>query len=272
MALSITHATTADGSFSAQGEAAWSQAHAITGGSTEQIVYGSTSGSLAQSIDLTFKSTRKEVVLGSSLAFGLGTGAFPTVDGPGLYYPNNADTGGQLWMSAQNVSSSSTAFGSGGTVDIRAGSVSSTAVGGVGGTVTILAGNAAGPIAAGGSINLKAGNVSGTGAAGAGGNVEVAAGDSADAPGATVTVRAKSGVGTDQNGGDVILKMGAATGTGRQGYLNFGRDGGFSYGVANGTDAVTITSVRPAVVTNATIQKWLPVVVDGLIYHMPLWR
>lgn len=40
---------------------------------------------------------------------------------------------------------------------------------------------------------------------------------------------------------------------------------------ANATNNVTISNVAPAEVGTATISGWLPVVVQGTTYYIPMW-
>ena len=74
MALTVTHATAADGTFSPAGETAWEAAHtvvgsamaigdAVSGGIATRLLYVDGSGNLADSANLTFDGTGK-IILG----------------------------------------------------------------------------------------------------------------------------------------------------------------------------------------------------------------
>ena len=82
MALTVSHSTPADGTFSAAGEAAWEAAHTVTGsalaigdavsgGTATRLLYVDGSGNLGESANLTFVDSTKLLSVGT----GSGTSA-----------------------------------------------------------------------------------------------------------------------------------------------------------------------------------------------------
>lgn len=58
MTITLTHSTPADGTFSADGVAAWNASHSLTGATSGGIVFGAADGSLAQDAGLSFAAGR----------------------------------------------------------------------------------------------------------------------------------------------------------------------------------------------------------------------
>jgi hypothetical protein len=134
--------------------------------------------------------------------------------------------------------------GSGGNVSISAG------VGGVtgsAGTVTISAGGGGTTSGAGGDATLRGGIAATLGAGG------------------SVNVTSRDGVGTNQNGGNVVITVGQNTGSGTVGTLQF------VGATATGAQTATFTATnKPGAATGAPT-LWLRVVVAGTTYWVPMF-
>jgi len=242
MTVSITHSTPADGTFSSTGATAWNTTHAIGGLVANEIVFANSSGVLSQSNKL----------LWDDAALGAMT----------LGAPNTSFTfASTVVKSADGVLSSQaaanlalrggTGFGAGHGGDIRidAGGGGSSAAS-VGGVVRIFGGDGG---LGGGGVDLVAGATVSSGI------------------GASVGMFAADAAGLNNAGGLVTLSPGVQTGSGTKGYVYITNN--FSdYATANGTNTILVTNVGPTGLSTSTIQAWLPVLVDGVLYQMPLWK
>ena len=256
MTLAVTHTTPADGTFSAAGALAWDAAHGLTGtadvaqGGTgassfvaNQILYGNGTGAIQSSADFSWNNTTKTL----------------TVEGSQITKSS--------WLAPSTVSLTFTS-GAGSGASPNGGSVSfSTGAGstdGVGGEFLLTTGNGLG-LGGGGNMSMTLGS---GGASGVGGAMTFTAGNGAG--GGTINFIGGDGVGTNQNGGEVLIAPGRKTGTGVQGYLHVSNLD-LAYGIANGTGTITIGNLGPGT-TARSIQRWMPIIVDGTNYITPLFN
>ena len=83
MALTVTHSTAADGTFSTAGETAWEANHTVTGsalaigdevsgGTATRVLYVDGSGNFANSANLTFDDTNKRLTVGTGATTSAG--------------------------------------------------------------------------------------------------------------------------------------------------------------------------------------------------------
>lgn len=147
---------------------------------------------------------------------------------------------------AVTIAGTAAVTGSGGNVQITAGS-GSPSPGGAGGAVSMIAGNGAGSSSggSGGAATVQAGNSGGAGAS-AGGAATLAGGTGTfNAAGGAVTVSAGTG-GTNGSGGALTLSAGAAGGTAGNGGLATLQGGTVSAGVGGSVNIIA----RPGVGTN----------------------
>lgn len=90
-----------------------------------------------------------------------------------------------------------------------------------------------------------------------------------DGPGAPVTIVAADGVGLNQDGGNVSIRVGNSTGSGVAGYLAVSDNFGL-YGIATGTGTITRGNIGPGT-TALSVTRWLPILVDGQLKYIELY-
>lgn len=165
---------------------------------------------------------------------------------------NSAGTGNGGPINISAGSGSGGAGGNGGTVTITAGRSFSSGGGGAGalilnggiasgsssnrtgGRIDVRPGTGAGD-GAGGTLNLFGGT---PGATGNGGVINIQSGVPIAGHGGNINMIASSGVGTNRNGGNIIIRPGDQTGTGLEGYINM--DGRVGVGVLNPFESLEV--------------------------------
>lgn len=306
MTIGISHATPADGSFSAAGATAWNEGHAVTGLLSGCLVFGSTADTLATSADLSYSPSTTTLRVGNVGIEGAGHGVInmPTSSSTNalsltVAAQNGETQGGNFYLSggiSQNgtggmmllTGGTPVVNGNGGAINLYGGTGADallTGAAGAGGGVNLVGGNGfgfAGPghisITAGnnntnfvgGNVTLAAGHGGVT--SGTGGYITITSGNArGSGTGGPVTITSGNGAGTNKDAGNITLQLGAKTGTGTPGRLKISTSGG-SFLVTNGTNVVTLSESGPAALTNSIIQGWLPIMVDDLLYYIPLWN